>query len=211
MPARELAAPPPLELAKRGNHAVVSARTGEDLDAVAAEARGLSGRIIPTVAGCDSHAGDSLAGGFVIPGLRETRLGGDGHGTAIALREDFDAVELRRLAGTVKDANQARRLLALAAVCDGQDRQMAARIGGMDRQTLRDWAPVQCEGPDGLINAKAPGPAPKLSAEQKEELRKVVEAGPDAETDGVVRWHPAQDPQAIEAFKKTSRRASTGR
>jgi transposase len=110
-------------------------------------------------------------------------------GTAIELREDFGAEELRSLAGKAKDANQARRLLALAAVREGQDRQQAARIGGMDRQTLRDWVHrFNAKGPDGLINAKAPGPKPKLSAEQKEELRKVVEVGPDPEKDGVVRW-----------------------
>jgi transposase len=171
-------------------------------------------------------------------------------GAAIRLREDFGAEELRSLAGKAKDANQARRLLALAAVREGRDRQAAARIGGMDRQTLRDWVHrFNAKGPDGLINAKAPGPRPKLSAEQKEEFRQVVETGPDPEKDGVVRWrcvdlrqvikkrwkvdldevsigrllrqlgfshvsarprHPAQDPEAIAAFKKTSRGASTG-
>ena len=55
-------------------------------------------------------------------------------GTAIALREDFAAEELRGLAGKAKDANQARRLLALAAVSDGQDRQVAARIAREDRR-----------------------------------------------------------------------------
>jgi transposase len=38
-----------------------------------------------------------------------------------------------------RDGAQARRLLALAAVHDGMNRSEAARIGGMDRQTLRDW------------------------------------------------------------------------
>ncbi len=172
-------------------------------------------------------------------------------GTAIELREDFDAAALRRLAGKAKDANQARRLLALAAVREGRDRQSAAGIGGMDRQTLRDWVHrFNAKGPDGLINAKAPGPQPQLSAERREELRKLVEAGPDPETDGVVRWrcvdlkrviqkrwnidldevsigrllrqfgfshvsarprHPAQDPAAIEAFKKTSGKKTSGR
>jgi hypothetical protein len=61
-------------------------------------------------------------------------------GAAVGLREDFGAVELRRLAAKVKDAAQARRLLALAAVRDGMNRTGAARIGGMNRQTLRDWA-----------------------------------------------------------------------
>jgi transposase len=36
-------------------------------------------------------------------------------------------------------AAQARRLLAIAAVLDSAAREEAAKIGGMDRQTLRDW------------------------------------------------------------------------
>jgi hypothetical protein len=59
-------------------------------------------------------------------------------GTAIAVRTDYSSKELRRLAGRVKNAGQARRLLAIAAVLDGVSRDEAARIGGMDRQTLRD-------------------------------------------------------------------------
>ena len=162
---------------------------------------------------------------------------------AIMVRKDFQAEELRCLACTVKDANQARRLLAIAAVCDGMDREEAARIGGMDRQTLRDWVHrFNEQGPDGLINIKPPGRRPRLSADQMEELCRLVEAGPDPQKDGVTRWrcvdlkrvlgerfgvdlsavrlgrvlkdlgfshisarprHPAQDPQAIAAFKKT--------
>ena len=108
---------------------------------------------------------------------------------AIGLRTDFGAAELRELAGRTKNANQARRLLALAAAYDGKSREEAARVGGMDRQTLRDWAHRFNElGPDGLIDRKAPGGKPKLSAEQREELKRLVEAGPDPERDGVVRW-----------------------
>ena len=43
-------------------------------------------------------------------------------------------------------------------------------------------------GPEGLINAKAPGAKPKLSVEQRAELSRLVETGPDVEKDGVVRW-----------------------
>jgi transposase len=108
---------------------------------------------------------------------------------AICIRQDFDAATLRRLATTVKDAGQVRRLLALAAVCDGQSREEAARIGGMDRQTLRDWVLRFNErGPDGLINVKSPGRRPTLSKDQMEELGRLVEAGPDPEKDGVARW-----------------------
>jgi transposase len=108
---------------------------------------------------------------------------------AIGIRQDFEAATLRRLATTVKDAGQARRLLALAADYDGADREEAARIGGMDRQTLRDWVHRfnRC-GPDGLINVKSPGRRPKLSKEQMEELGRLVEAGPDPQKDGVARW-----------------------
>lgn len=110
-------------------------------------------------------------------------------GAAIRLRQDFDAAILRQLAATVKDAGQARRLLALAAVYDGKDREEAARLSGMDRQTLRDWVHRfnRC-GPDGLINAKSPGRSPKVSQEQMEELARLVEAGPDPEKDGFARW-----------------------
>jgi transposase-like protein len=59
--------------------------------------------------------------------------------SAVKLRTDFSAKELRRLAAGTKNVNQSRRLLLLAAVLDGMNRTEAARIGGMDRQTLRDW------------------------------------------------------------------------
>src|SRR5262245_46919121 len=108
---------------------------------------------------------------------------------AIAVRDDFEAEELRLLAGRVKDADQARRLLSLAAVLDGMDREEAARIGGMDRQTLRDWVHrFNAGGPDGLINIKPPGRRARLSDGQKGELCALVEAGPDPERDGVARW-----------------------
>jgi hypothetical protein len=43
-------------------------------------------------------------------------------GTAIAVRTDFSSQKLRRLATRVKDAAQARRLLAIAAAVDGVPR-----------------------------------------------------------------------------------------
>jgi hypothetical protein len=59
--------------------------------------------------------------------------------SAVGLREDYSAAELRALARRSKNVNQSRRLLSLAAVRDGMDRGSAAKIDGMDRQTLRDW------------------------------------------------------------------------
>jgi transposase len=80
-------------------------------------------------------------------------------------------------------------LLSIAAIYDGMSRDAAARLGAMDRQTLRDWVHrFDGEGPSGLIDRKAPGALPRLSGEQEAELAALVEAGPDLETDGVVRW-----------------------
>ena len=41
--------------------------------------------------------------------------------SAVTLRMDFSASQLRRLAKSSKDANQSRRLLSLAAVRDGMN------------------------------------------------------------------------------------------
>jgi len=118
--------------------------------------------------------------------------------SAVKLRTDFTAGELRRLAKKAKDVNQSRRLLSLAAVLDGMSRAEAARIGGMDRQTLRDWVHrFNAAGPDGLLDNWASGPAPRLSAAQKAELAKIVEMGPDREADGVVRWRRIDLKQVI--------------
>lgn len=111
---------------------------------------------------------------------------------AIALRTDFSATQLRALAVKTKDANQARRLLALAEVLEGKSRAEAARSGGMDYQTLCDWVHRFNErGPEGLIDGKSPGRPSKLTIEQKEVLRQLVESGPDVDKDGVARWRCA--------------------
>ncbi len=107
-------------------------------------------------------------------------------GASIELRRDYSPQDLRNLARRSKDANQSRRLLALAAVLDGHRRAAAAKIGGMDRQTLRDWVHrFNAEGPEGLIDRKAPGQVPKLSPEQKARLAAVVEEGSMAWCAGV--------------------------
>ena len=169
------------------------------------------------------------------------REGGDGRSSAIAHGLQCGRTE------AVGEAGGGCRSGAAAFVVGGRSRrdepQGRRRDWSQDRQTLRDWAHrFNAKGPEGLINGKAPGPVPKLSAEQKQELRRIVETGPDPARDGVVRWrcvdlrrvikerfdvdldevsigrtlkelgfahvsprpqHPKQDPQAIEAFKKT--------
>jgi transposase len=107
----------------------------------------------------------------------------------VKIRTDYSAAELRRLAASSKDANRSRRLLSLAAVLDGMNREDAARIGGMDRQTLRDWVHrFNAEGPDGLKDIRSKGASPRLAPEQLAAFVEVVETGPDRTKDGVVRW-----------------------
>ena len=55
------------------------------------------------------------------------------------LREDYNARRLRALAKASRDANQTRRLLALAAIYEGASRSAAAQIGGVARQAVRKW------------------------------------------------------------------------
>jgi transposase len=108
---------------------------------------------------------------------------------AVSLREDYDAGGLRRLTKGTKDAAQARRLLALAVIYDGGSRGDAARLGGVGLQTVRDWVlRFNAAGPAGLVDGKAPGNAPKLSAAQLRQLAAIVESGPIPAVHGVVRW-----------------------
>src|SRR6266498_778472 len=65
----------------------------------------------------------------------------------------------------------------------------AAKIGGMDRQTLRDWViRFNRQGPDGLFNIPSPGVPPKLDATHRAFLARIVEEGPIPAVHGVVRW-----------------------
>jgi hypothetical protein len=73
------------------------------------------------------------------------------HGS-IALRDDYSAGELRKLARREKNGRVALRLTAIAAVLEGASRKDAASRSGMDRQTLcalrqaQEGPPVQREG-----------------------------------------------------------------
>ena len=88
-------------------------------------------------------------------------------GRAIAVRADYTSGEVRRLAKRSKDAGQARRLLAIAAVLDGASRE---------------------QGSEGLINKPSPGAPGKLTDEHKAFLARLIDEGPIPAIHGVVRW-----------------------
>jgi transposase len=116
---------------------------------------------------------------------------------AIAItRRELTATELRAAAAKSRDAQAARRMLAVALVLEGVDRKTAAETCGMDRQTLRDWVHrYNSEGLAGLSNRRGAPRSRRLDPGQVAELVSWLEAGPDLAVDGVVRWR-RQDLQA---------------
>jgi transposase len=90
-------------------------------------------------------------------------------------RDDIGSEELRRQARRESDGRVSARLIAIANALEGMDRASAARLAGMDRQTLRDWVHrYNAEGIAGLCNRPAPGRRPKLSEGQMAALKAVV-------------------------------------
>ena len=110
-------------------------------------------------------------------------------GQPLPLRPDYDASALRALARRAKDAAQARRLLALAAIYDGASRSEAARIGDVTLQVVRDWVvKFNAHGPEGLIDRKPPGRSSKLAQTHRATLAGLLDIGPIPAIHGVVRW-----------------------
>ena len=109
--------------------------------------------------------------------------------TVAITRTEHTVAELRRYAACSADGSVARRLLALAMVLEGHKRADAARLAGMDRQTLRDWVHrYNADGIAGLGDRHGGGAQPRLSPEQEAEVADWIRRGPDGEVDGVVRW-----------------------
>jgi transposase len=73
----------------------------------------------------------------------------------------------------------------------------AAAMGGMERQTLRDWVTAfNAHGPDGLYDGKRCGAPPKLNSAQQAKIKALILKGPDPAKDKVVRWR-CSDVRAI--------------
>ena len=129
-------------------------------------------------------------------------------------RLDVTAEDMRREAARSKDSTASRRMLAMALVLEGKSRAEAAESCGMDRQTLRDWVYRFNElGLAGLTNKPhSGGPQARLTGEQKAELMAWVQAGPNVEEDGLVRWRLVDLAARIkERFSVSMQARSVGR
>jgi len=120
--------------------------------------------------------------------------------TIAVTRLDLPVAELRRRARLADDADQARRILAIALVLEGGSRAAAARAAGAQRQTLRDWViRYNAQGIEGLKDRLKPGRTPRLRGDALKELDRLVEQGPDVVADKVVRWRCADLKAVAEA------------
>ena len=98
----------------------------------------------------------------------------------IPLRPDHDAAGLRGLARASEDADQVRRLLALALIYDGGSRTQAAAAGGVTLQVVRDWVlRFNARGPGGLIDGL-------FNAQYMTRIARMARMPPKA-----MRWRPS--------------------
>ena len=98
----------------------------------------------------------------------------------VALRSDFDALQLR----TIRPQDKGWAAGA-ALVGSGFD----LRRGGVTLQIVRDWVmKFNAHGPNGRIDKKAPGQPSKLEDTHRAALAKIIDEGPIPAIHGVVRW-----------------------
>jgi len=126
---------------------------------------------------------------------------------------DRSAADLRAAAKQAEDAKQASRILAIAMVLDGIGRGDAARLCGMDRQTLCDWVHRYNEtGLEGLADRARSGRPASLSWVEQGKFATWVEEGADLSRDGVVRFRRADLRDRIAAeFGVTLHERSVGK
>lgn len=105
---------------------------------------------------------------------------------AIDVRRDLTATVLRKKARSEKDGRVVLRLLGIAHILDGMERDPAARAVGMTRQTLCDWVHRYNEfGIGGLKNKPKGRPQRALTPEQEQEIATLVTTVPNGT---LVRW-----------------------
>ena len=109
--------------------------------------------------------------------------------TVAITRQELGASELRREAVRCRDAEAARRMLALALVLEGHSREEAARHAGMDRQTLRDWVHrYNAEGSPACTTGPIAGRSRGSRPSRWRSWRRSSSKDRTRRRDGVVRW-----------------------
>jgi transposase len=106
---------------------------------------------------------------------------------------------IQRDARRTNDLATWRRAVAMLGVLDGASLLEMAQKLDVTQSAVTKWLAAYVErGFDGLSPAKAPGPQPRLSPEQLQDVAQIVEDGPEAAgfTSGV--WTARMIGQAIQ-------------
>lgn len=130
---------------------------------------------------------------------------GDTMGSALKIRDDRTACELRRWARCEARGRPAARAYAIANALDGMSRAEAARRAGMERQALRDAVVrYNAEGLAGLHDRPKGRPSRRLTEGEEAALAAAILRGPDPERDAICAWTRADLCQWMAAhFGKT--------
>lgn len=119
-------------------------------------------------------------------------FGGVQLGAALPITGHYEAAELRAMARREKNGRVASRMVALAHALEGMKRVAAAKLAGMDRQTLRDWViRYNAHGIAGLADLPKGHNPEKLTEEEKAILKDKILQTPDPAKDGVCTWRIA--------------------
>lgn len=108
---------------------------------------------------------------------------------AIGVRTDYTSADLRGFTRRSGDADQVRRLLAVAVILDSGSRSEASKVADVTLQIVRDRIlRFNQLGPDGLVTRKAPGRASIMNDAKRARLAEIVEAGLIPAAHCVMRW-----------------------
>ena len=104
----------------------------------------------------------------------------------VITRDELSGQELRALARGERDGRVRVRLLLIAHLVDGLDREAAARAVGLGRQAGYDWPKrYNAEGVAGLSDRPRSGRPPVLDSAAAERFKQRIVAGADLERDRV--------------------------
>ena len=109
-------------------------------------------------------------------------------GSALKIRDDLTPLELRRWARVESYGRAAARAYGIANALEEMPRADAARLAGMDRQTLRERLFVTMQGIGGASRPSKGLLAAAADADEEAALAAVIIAGPEPERDGVCAW-----------------------
>ena len=110
-------------------------------------------------------------------------------GSALKIRDDLTPLQLRRWARVGSYGRAAARAYGIANALEEMPRADAARLAGMDRQTLRDAVVrYNAKGLEGLHDRPKGYSPRRLTADEEAALAAVIIAGPEPERDGVCAW-----------------------